>query len=43
MLSRGGDFAEIFVESRIETALSFEGETLEVACTGARPSASDCA
>jgi len=34
MLSRGGDFAEIFVESRIETALSFEGETLEVACTG---------
>jgi TldD protein len=34
MLSRGGDFAEIFVESRVETALAYEGRTLEMACTG---------
>jgi TldD protein len=34
MLSRGGDFAEIFAESGRGTALSYEGQTLEEASTG---------
>jgi len=34
MLSRGGDFAEIFVESNVGTALSYEGQALDEATSG---------